>query len=102
MLIHYIAHTLCRHYLQAFITKEIFKCHINDCFKINGKQNIKMPKIGEYVKSKNYERKIKSPFMIYADFQSILVPEYNGKQNPDESYTNKYQKHISCRYDYIN
>ena len=29
--------------------------------------------------------------MIYADFESILVPEDNGKQNPDNSYTNKHQ-----------
>ena len=29
--------------------------------------------------------------MIYADFESILVPEYNGKQNSNESYTNKYE-----------
>ena len=35
---------------------------------------------------------MKSLFMIYADFESILVPEDNGKQNPKESYTNKYQK----------
>ena len=27
----------------------------------------------------NIMRKIKSPFMIYADFESILVPEDNGK-----------------------
>ena len=39
-----------------------------------------MPKKGEYVKFKNYERKIKSAFIIYADFESILVPEDNGKQ----------------------
>ena len=32
-----------------------------------------MPKKGDYVKFKNYERKIKSPFIIYADFESILV-----------------------------
>ena len=32
---------------------------------------------GEYVKFKNCERKIKSPFMIYADFKSILLPESN-------------------------
>ena len=29
---------------------------------------IKMPKKDECVRFKNYERKIKSPFMIYADF----------------------------------
>ena len=34
-----------------------------------------MPKKGKYVKFKNYERKIKSPFIIYAGFESILVPE---------------------------
>ena len=30
--------------------------------------------------------------MIYADFEYTLVPENNGKQNRDESYTNKYKK----------
>ena len=32
-----------------------------------------MRKKGEYVKFKRFERKIKSPVMIYADFESILV-----------------------------
>ena len=81
----------CCYCLQAFSTEEISKCHIKDCFKINDKQRMRMPKKGEFVKFKNYERKIKSPFMIYADFESILVPEDNGKQNPEESYTNKYR-----------
>ena len=38
--------------------------------------------------------------MIYADFESILVPENNGKQNPNESYNNKYQKCVACNYGY--
>ena len=36
--------------------------------------------------------------MIYADFGSILVPEDKGKQNPNESYTKRYQKHVVCSY----
>ena len=36
--------------------------------------------------------------MIYADFESILVPEDNGKQNPNEYYTNNYQKYAACSY----
>ena len=52
------------------------------------------------IKFKNFERKLKSPFMIYADFEIILLPENNGKQNLNESYTNKYQKHIPCSYGY--
>ena len=51
-----------------------------------------MPKKREYVKFKNLERKIKPPFMIYADFERIFVPQDNGKQNPEESYKNKYEK----------
>ena len=63
-------------------------------FEINGKQIIKMAKKDETVKSKNYTGKIKSPFINYADFGSILTPENNGKQNPDEPYTNKYQNYV--------
>ena len=38
--------------------------------------------------------------MIYEDFESILVREENGKQNPNESYTNQYWKHVACSYGY--
>ena len=36
--------------------------------------------------------------MVYADFESTLVPEDNGKQNTEESYMNKHQKHIAFSY----
>ena len=54
-----------------------------------------MTQKGKYIKFKNFGRKIKSPFMIYMDFKSILVPEDNGKHNPNESYTDEYQKHVA-------
>ena len=79
-----------RYILPAVSTEEILKFHIKDNFKINGKQKIMMPKKSEYVRFKNYERKIKSPFIIYAGFESILVIENNRKLNPEESYTQKY------------
>ena len=81
----------CCYCLHACITEEILKCYIKDCFKINGKQKIKISKNGEHVKFKNVERKTKSPFMIYADFESTLLPEDNVKQNSNEFYTNGYQ-----------
>ena len=37
----------CCYCLHAFITEEVLKCHIKDCFNINGKQTIKMPKNGK-------------------------------------------------------
>ena len=59
-----------------------------------------MPTKDACIKFKNYERKIKSPFMIYVYFESIIGPEDNGKQNSNESYTNKYQKHVAGSCDY--
>ena len=56
-----------------------------------------MPKKDEYIKFKNFGRKL---FMIYTDFESILVPEDNRNQNPNKSLTNKYQKHVACNYGY--
>ena len=52
----------CRYCLQAFSIKEIaFITFITfNCFKINGKQKIKKPKNVEYVKFRNFERKINS------------------------------------------
>ena len=38
--------------------------------------------------------------MICADFESTVVPDDNGKQNQNESYTNKYQKRVACSYGY--
>ena len=50
--------------LQTFSTAEILKSNFNDYFTINGKQMSRMPKNVDVLK-------IKSPSMIYADFDSI-------------------------------
>ena len=71
-------------WFQAFSTKQILKCHVKDWIKINDKQKIKTSKKSEYVILNNYVRKIKSPSMIYVDFESILVLKDNGKQNTDK------------------
>ena len=33
--------------------------------------------------------------MIQADFKRILILKDNENQNPVQSYTNKYQKHVA-------
>ena len=48
-----------------------------------------MPKKGEYIKFRNFERKVNSPYLSYGDGESILVSEENEKQNPEASSTNK-------------
>ena len=44
---------------------------------------------------------MKAPFVIYVDFERILVSEDNRKQNPEQTYTNKYQIDIACSFDNI-
>ena len=74
-IIHHGRKYFCQYCLQVFSIEDILKSHTKDCFKINGeKKTIIMPKKGEYIKFKNYERKIKSPFVIHADLESTLVP----------------------------
>ena len=85
----------CCYCLYTFNTEKILKRHIKNCFKINCKQSIIVPKKSEYVKFKIYDRKLKSTIMVYADFESIFVPGNNEKQNLEGFYTNKYQK--TCR-----
>ena len=73
---------------------------LNSCIIILYTVEKTMPEKSEHVKFKNYERKLKSPFIIYAEFESILVSKDNGKQIQGEPYTNKYQKHIACSFCY--
>ena len=85
--------TLCSYRRFQYInvwrnTEETLKHHIKGCFKINGKRTIKSPKQGEYVRLRNLERKT----VLRAG--GIPVAEDNGKQNPDECYTNKYEKNF--------
>ena len=61
--------------LQSSTIPAKLERHVDDCFEINGKKIIRTAKKKkETVKFKNYTRKIKSSSMIYADFESILVP----------------------------
>ena len=86
----------CRYCSYIFNTEEILKDPTQDCIKVHDEQILKT---GEYVKLKKISKK-KELFMIYTDFESILVPEDNGKQNPNEFYTNKYQKPLACSNGY--
>ena len=68
IIIHGIRKTILVQFLPAFSTVEILKSHVNGCFKNNHKQMIKMPGKGKYARFNNYERKIKSPFMVCPNF----------------------------------
>ena len=39
--------------------------------------------------------------MVYADLESVLVPQDNSKENPKETYWIKYQKYVASSYKFI-
>ena len=51
------------------------------------------------VKFKNWKKNKITTHDLWR-FESILVPEDNGKQHPNKPDNNKYQKHVACSYDY--
>ena len=92
--IHYTLHSgrkyFCCYCLQAFSTEERLKRHIKDCFKINDEQKIKIPrKMNTLFLKRNWKKNKIS-------IRNIQIKN----QNPDESYTNKDQKHVACSYGY--
>ena len=91
----------CLYCLHVFITEEILKRHIKDCFKSHGKQRIIMPKKYEYVKISSYERKTKLSFLIHVDLESSLVPE-NIENKIQKSLIQANTKNILLVYMNIN
>ena len=71
--------------MQIFSAEKILKCHVKGCFKINGKQMIKMQKTVNMLDLIVWKL---NKITIYelCSFKSILVPEDNRRQNPDEPY----------------
>ena len=69
-------------------------CYNNECVKIN------MPPEGTYLYFKNYVNSEKAPFVIYADFESLIKPLQSCDPDPNKSYTNKHQKHEPISFTY--
>ena len=98
---HHCKKHFCISCLQCFSTKEILNSHTKNCLIINKKQNIIMPKFGSKVFLKNYFKMIKSPFVIYCDFESIREPiDVVKLDEKTTSYTTGYQNHLISSYAY--
>jgi hypothetical protein len=90
----------CLHCLHSCVSEEVLEKHKETCLEVNGVQAVRLPKEGTKIKFKNHRNSMPVPFVIYADFESILVPEEKkdvGKDE-DESHTNRYQTHQACSF----
>ena len=90
----------CMHCLQCFSSERVLNKHNEVCIEINGEQSIKMPEVGSKIEFTNYNKQMKAPFVIYADFEAITEPVHGCNPSDDKSFTENYQKHTDCGYGY--
>ena len=95
-------HTLhyCPRCLNHFTTQEKLATHKEYC---SAYEAVKMetPEAGTTLKFKNYNRSMRVPFAVYADFESFIKPIDTCEPNPKNSYTKQYQKHTPSSFSYF-
>ena len=55
----------------------------------------------KWLSFKEYNKQLRVPYVIYADFESLLVPIHGCTPPPNVCSTTKSHKHIACGYSYV-
>ena len=80
----------CMRCLQHFSSEFVLNKHKVNCLMINDKQKIELN--SGYISFKNYSKKIRVPFKIYADSECIFKKsKESNKNNGDSSWSVKIQ-----------
>ena len=90
---------ICRRCLNFFGSQKLLDTHGELCQEHDAVRE-KMPEKGSITHFKNHHKKIDVPFVIYADFESIIKPIQTCQPNPEECYTEKKQKHVPVSFCY--
>lgn len=92
---------ICYRCLHRFINDRLLQDHLNYCKNVHI-QKIKMPVAGQNILEFNHIRYQHSvPFIIYADFESIVSPLKSSELDNTQSFTEKIARHITCGYAYV-
>ena len=83
----------CLNCLSGFNSQDRLDLHSGTCSEINGTQKIIMPRRGDKAKFGNYRKQLPAQFVIYADFESLLIPEEG-----EGRCLRKTQRHELCSY----
>ena len=60
-----------------------------------------MPEQGENIMLNNYRKQLKAPYIIYADFESIIHKIQGPNLDPEKSGTQNTAHHEACGYSFI-
>ena len=89
----------CRNCLQGYYSKEALAKHCTYC-KEHSCVRVELPKEGSSVRFNHVGRSMRVPFLVYADFESRIIPINTCSPNEKQSFTKQYQKHIPSSYCY--
>ncbi|PFX13987.1 hypothetical protein AWC38_SpisGene21896 [Stylophora pistillata] len=90
---------ICRRCLNYFGTQKLLDIHSELCEKHEAVRE-KVPQPETSIIFKNYYKKVDVPFVIYADFESIIKPLHSSQPYPEKCYTEKKQLHIPVSFCY--
>ena len=90
---------LCLNCFNSFNSPETLEKHKEYCYE-NESVKITMPPPGTYLRFNKFHHSEKAPFVIYADFESLIKHIDNCTPDPNKSYTKKYQKHEPISFSY--
>ena len=91
---------VCKYCCNSFQSNETLGTHIEYC-SLQKAVKVVMPKMGEKLCFKNFRRKMRVPFVVYADFECFTRPISSCAPSDEQSYTRQYQKHKPCGYSYL-
>ena len=83
----------CTNCLQGFTLELSRDEHYSYCID-KETVRVEMPSKGSTIEFYDGQNQFKVPFMMYADFESILMPTQGPNPDPGKAYTTKVNKHI--------
>ena len=91
-------HYFCQYCLHGCTSEDVLKKHLERC-KLHGAQRIKLleaddKKWCDKVKFTKTEYQLRLPFVIYADFESVLRKQNSCEPSSSKSFTTQYQIHV--------
>ena len=90
---------ICERCLNYFGSQKVLDVHIELCQEHEAVRE-KLPEAGTFLSFQNYHKKMDLPFVIYADFESVIKPIHSVQPSPLNCYTEKKQIHIPVSFCY--
>ena len=94
-----VKHHYCLRCLNPFYSQDSLNKHMEYCYS-NETVKIEMPEEGSTISFNNFNRSMRVPFIVYADFESFIKPIDTCEKDPDKSYTKQYNKHTPSSFCY--